>query len=91
MEDIMAEVKDFQEYAAKKEALDKVEAALRACADSEPVLGGDDRLSKLIEDYSLAAEEELSKEELVSTVAGILDPGDRIWNQILEKNGGKLS
>lgn len=86
----MAELKSFQEYAAKKEALDQVEAALRQCADSEPVVGGNDHLSDLIGEYSLTDEESLSKEELITTVAGVLDPGDRIWKQILEKNGGKL-
>ena len=86
----MAEVKSFQEYAAKKEALDQVEAALKKCADSEEILGGEDRLSELIGEYSLAEEESLSKEELMTTVAGVLDPGDRIWKQILEKNGGRL-
>ena len=86
----MAEVKSFQEYAAKKEALDQVEAALKKCADSESVLGGEDRLSEIIGEYSLADEESLSKEELISTVAGVLDPGDRIWKQILEKNGDRL-
>lgn len=86
----MAELKSFQEYAAKKEALDQVEAAIKQCADSEPLLGGDDHLSRLVKDYSLVEEEDLSKEDLISTVAGVLDPGDRIWKQILEKNGGEL-
>ncbi len=85
----MAEFASFQEYAEKKEALDQVEAALRECADSESAVGGNDRLSKLIEEYSLE-EENLSREDLISTVAGVLDPGDRIWKQILERNGGKL-
>ena len=86
---IMAELKSFQDYTEKRGELDRVEAALKKCADSESVVGGTDHLSELIEDYSLM-EESLSKEELVSTVAGVLDPGDRIWRQILEKNGGKM-
>lgn len=86
----MAELKSFKEYAEKKEALDQVEMLIRKCADSEPVIGGNDHLSELIEDYSLADETVLFKEDLISTVAGVLDPGDRIWKQILEKNGGKL-
>jgi hypothetical protein len=86
----MAKHASFREYAEKKEALDQVEAALKECADSEPVVGGNDRLSKLIEEYSLEEEADLSKEDLMSAVAGVLDPGDRIWKQILEKNGGEL-
>ena len=86
----MAELKSFKEYAAKKEALDKVEALIQKCADSETLVGGNDHLSELVEDYSLADETVMFKEELLSTVAGVLDPGDRIWKQILEKNGGKL-
>ncbi len=87
---IMAKLASFQEYAEKKEALEQVEALLKECADAEPVVGGNDHLSKLIEEYSLVEEQDLSKEDLISTVAGVLDPGDRIWKQILEKNGGEL-
>ena len=86
----MAKLTSFQEYAAKKEALDEIEAALKECAGSESIVGGNDHLSRLIGEYSLTEEEDLSKEDLISTVAGVLDPGDRIWKQILEKNGGKL-
>ncbi len=86
----MAKLASFKEYAAKKEALDQVEAAIKECAEAEPVVGGNDHLSGLIKEYSLEEEEGLSKEDLISTVAGVLDPGDRIWKQILEKNGGQI-
>ncbi len=91
LEAVMAKLKSFLGYAQKKEALDQVEDILKTCADSQTLVGGDDHLSRLVEKYSLAGDEErLSDEELVSTVAGVLDPEDRIWNQILEKNGGFL-
>ncbi len=85
-EAVMAEIRSFQEMADSQKALDEFEELLKRVSDSEEVLGGEDHLSQLIGEYSLQEEKILSKEDLMLAAAGKLDPGDRIWQQILEKN-----
>ncbi|MCR5092950.1 MAG: hypothetical protein K6B72_03155 [Lachnospiraceae bacterium] len=65
----------------------RMEEELLRAGRSEEAMSGSDALSGMIDAYAIPGEEDLSREELLSVTGGRQDPGDRIWQRILEKSG----